>query len=98
MVEGAKPTVEATYTRHEPGDTKRTELQDPEDVEETRRSTSQATGKMTRNHSQTRDFEDTRRGSREPRGKRQARAPLVSVVIPCYNQAHFLGEAVESVL
>jgi glycosyltransferase involved in cell wall biosynthesis len=24
--------------------------------------------------------------------------PLVAVVIPCYNQAHFLPEAVESVL
>ncbi len=25
-------------------------------------------------------------------------APLISVVIPCYNQAHFLGEAISSAL
>src|SRR5690348_16409624 len=24
--------------------------------------------------------------------------PLVSIIIPCYNQAHFLAEAIESVL
>ena len=28
----------------------------------------------------------------------QAGAPVVSVVIPCYNQAHFLGEAIENML
>src|SRR5215212_6268835 len=32
------------------------------------------------------------------KGLRVGKAGFVSVVIPCYNQAHFLGEAIESVL
>ena len=35
---------------------------------------------------------------RAPKGRHCERAGLVSVVIPCYNQAHFLGEAIESAL
>src|SRR5918995_6791294 len=46
---------------------------------------------MTESHDQWRDPHDFR-------GEQGTGAALVTVVIPCYNQAHFLGEAIESVL
>jgi len=53
---------------------------------------------MTVNRTQASDIEQARRDLREPRKELEGAPLLVSVVIPCYNQAHFLGEAIESVL
>src|SRR5215213_4245219 len=53
---------------------------------------------MTKDHARGENVVEAKRDSRDPQKEQEVIAGLVSVVIPCYNQAHFLGEAVESVL
>src|SRR5215212_3279 len=57
---------------------------------------SRSTGKTLQKNNGTEDSEDVRRRHRDI--ENEPRLGTVSVVIPCYNQAHFLGEAIESVL
>ena len=56
------------------------------------------TGEATQEHSRTEKPEGARRRFRDIEKEQRTDAGLVTVVIPCYNQAHFLGEAVESML
>ncbi len=53
---------------------------------------------MTQSHGHARDSADTQRDTHISQRERGLDKSLVTVVIPCYNQAHFLGEAIESVL
>ena len=56
------------------------------------------TGEATQEHSRTEEPEGARRRFRDIEKEQRTDAGLVTVVIPCYNQADFLGEPVESVL
>ena len=56
------------------------------------------TAEATQEHSRTEEPEGARRRFRDIEKEQRTDAGLVTVVIPCYNQAHFLGEPIESVL
>src|SRR5918995_1252705 len=53
---------------------------------------------MTKDHARGENVVEAKRNIRDPQKEQEVVAGLVSVVIPCYNQAHFLVEAIESVL
>ena len=56
------------------------------------------TGEATQEHSRTEEPEGARRRSRNIEKEQRTDAGLVTVLIPCYNQAYLLGETIESML
>ena len=56
------------------------------------------TGEAKQEHSRTEKPEGARRRFRDIEKEQRTDVGLVTVVIPCYNQAHLLGETIESML
>ena len=56
------------------------------------------TGEAKQEHSRSEKPEGARRRFRDIEKEQRTDAGLVTVIIPCYNQAHFLGEAIENML